>query len=299
MTSVKGPILLTGASGFLGAHLLPALLACGYKVIILKRSHSDTSRISAYLKRITVYDIDGKAMIEKIFSRHRFSGVIHLATDYGKRNNNDIKQMGEANLQFATELVDWAAKTNAGYFINTHTYAHSGYTLYSAMKNAFVEILKYYSGNFPLKIINMRLEYVYGPKDDTTKLIPLIVENFLHGKRMKNSPGLQKRDFIFVDDVVLAYLKVLNCLPRLPEGLTQFEIGTGKSQSLKSFVRLIEKFMGVSDTIDWGAVSYRVNEIFDSKADTSLAWRKLGWKPLWDQREALNKTITWHKEQSR
>lgn len=295
----EGAILLTGATGFLGAHLLPALLGEGYQVIVLKRRHSDVSRIAEYRKKITFYDVDGKRTLEQILDRHIIIGIIHLATDYGKRNNNDILQMCRANIEFATQLLNWAAKNKCQFFVNTHTYAHSGYTLYSAMKNAFLEIIQYYACNSSLKIINMRLEYVYGPKDDTTKLISAIIESLLNGKKIKSSPGKQKRDFIFVEDVVAAYLKVLNCMPRLSKGLTEFGIGTGKSLTLKSFVQKIERLVGVSGTIEWGAVSYRLNEIFDSRADTRLARRKLGWQPTQDDQQALMKTIVWHKEQNK
>ncbi len=297
-TKTQGTILLTGATGFLGAHLLPALVSAGYQVVVFKRQHSDVSHIAEYSNKVVLYDIDGKRPLKGILSRHVFDGMIHLATDYGKRNNNDVSQMCQVNIDFATELLNWAAKNECKFFVNTHTYAHSEYTLYSAMKNAFLEILKYYANNFSLKIINMRLEYVYGPKDDTTKLIPAMIESFLHGKSIRSSPGKQKRDFVFVEDVVWAYLKVLSRMTRLPKGLTEFGIGTGTSITLKSFVHKIEKLMGVSRAVEWGAVSYRRNEIFDSKADTRLARRYLGWKSTQDDQQGLLKTIDWHKEQS-
>lgn len=88
-------------------------------------------------------------------------------------------------------------------------------------------------------------------------------------------------------------------MARLPNGLTEFGIGTGTSLTLKSFVRKIERLMGVSGAIEWGAVSYRANEIFDSKADARLARQKLGWKSTQDDQRALMKTILWHKEQSK
>lgn len=171
---------------------MPALLAADYQVIVLKRRHSDVSRIVEYRKKIIFYDVDGQRTLEQILDPHIIVGIIHLATDYGKKNNNDIVQMCRVNIELAAQLLNWAVRNKCKFFINTHTYAHSGYTLYSAMKNAFLEIMQYYKCNSSLKMINMRLEYVYGPKDDTTKLIPAIIESFLNGTKIKSSLGMQK-----------------------------------------------------------------------------------------------------------
>ena len=85
-------ILITGATGFLGSHLLSELVREKYQLVILKRSSSDTRRIKEFLTQTKSYDID-KIDIETIFSKHQIEGIIHLATDYGKTNNNALTQM--------------------------------------------------------------------------------------------------------------------------------------------------------------------------------------------------------------
>jgi nucleoside-diphosphate-sugar epimerase len=232
-------IIITGATGFLGAHLLPTLIEKGYDVIILKRSFSDTWRLQNVLSQIKSYDID-KTDMKKIFDENEIGGIIHLATDYGKKSDNDIIEMFKANIELPAKLLDLGTKYGISFFINTHTFWNAKYSLYSATKSAFIEIAKFYIANHKIKFINLKLEHMYGEKDDFNKFIPFMIKSILEGKEIKASKGEQRRDFIYVQDVVNAYLKVLGNLKNLDKEFLEFEIGTGNSISLRDFVSEIE-----------------------------------------------------------
>lgn len=292
----KRCVLVTGATGFLGSRLLLNLVKKGYNVIVLKRSFSNTWRIKDALSQTKSYDID-KIDIERVFNENEIEGIIHLATDYGRKNSNDvIHQMFKANIDLPTELLALGTKYGTNFFINTHTYADNKYNLYSATKSAFMEIARFFIANYQVKFINMRLEYMYGERDDDTKFIPFVIKSILEGKEIRATKGEQKRDFIHVQDVVDAYLKVLDNLENFNEDFMEFEIGTGKSISLKDFVSKIEEEIGKRANINWGAVPYRKNEIFDSKARIEKAKKYLRWDPKYDIYSGLKKTIDWYKE---
>lgn len=286
-------ILVTGATGFLGSHLLHKLVEEKYNVIILKRSFSNTWRIKDVLHQVKSYDID-KIDIERIFNENEIAGIIHLATDYGRKSNNDVITMTKANIELPTELFALGTKYGSNFFVNTHTSADNKYNLYSATKSAFIEIAKFFIANYHVKFINMRLEYMYGESDDDTKFIPFVIESILKGKEIGATKGKQKRDFIYVRDVVDAYLKVLDNLKDFNDDFMEFEIGTGKSVSLMYFVSKIEEVSGKEANINWGAIPYRKNEIFDSKASIEKAKKYLGWFPKYDIRSGLKKTIDWY-----
>ena len=287
-------ILITGATGFLGSHLLPTLIKKGYDIIVLKRSFSNTRRIQDLFYQIKSYDID-KVDIKKIFDENEIGGIIHLATDYGRKNNNDISKIIKANIELPTKLLDLGTKYKVNYFINTHTYADNKYNLYSATKSAFTEIARYFIANYQVKFINMRLEYMYGEKDDYSKFVPFAIKSILEGKEIRATKGEQKRDFIYVQDVVDVYLKILDRLENIGDEMIEFEIGTGESVSLKYFVSKIEGKIGKKANIKWGEIPYRKNEIFDSKADIKKAKKYLGWSPKYDISNGLKKTIDWYK----
>lgn len=288
-------IVITGATGFLGSHLLPALIEEGYDIIVLKRSFSNTWRIQNAISQIKNYDID-KVSIQKIFNENKIGGIIHLATDYGRKNNNDIIQMSKANIELPTQLLYLGCKCRVVFFINTHTFLNSKYMLNSAMKNSFIEIAKYFTANFKVKFINMKLEHMYGEKDEYYKFIPFLIKNILEDKEIKTTNGEQKRDFIYVKDVVDAYLEVLDNLVKLDEGFIEFEIGTGNSISLRDLIKKIEEEINKKANIKWGVIPYKKNEIFDSKADIKKTKQYLGWSPKYDISDGLKKTIDWYKK---
>ena len=288
-------ILITGATGFLGSHLLLTLIEKGYDIIILKRSFSNIWRIQNILHQVKNYDID-KIDIKKIFDENKIEGVIHLATDYGRKNNNDIIQMIKANIELPAQLLDLCTKYGIKFFINTHTSTNNKYSLYSATKSAFTEIARYFIANYRVKFINMRLEYMYGEKDDYTKFIPFVFKSILEGKEIRATKGEQKRDFIYIQDVVNAYIKVLNNLEKVNNEFIEFEIGTGNSISLREFVKDIEKEINKKANIKWGIIPYKKNEIFDSKANIKKAKNILGWYPKYDVSSGLKKTIVWYRK---
>ena len=287
-------IIITGATGFLGSHLLPTLIEKGYDVIILKRSFSNTWRIQNVLSQIKSYDID-KTDMKKIFDENEIGGIIHLATDYGKKNDNNIIQMSKANIELPAQLLDSCTKYGIKFFINTHTFANNKYSLYSATKSAFTEIARYFAANYQVKFINMRLGYMYGEKDDYTKFVPFVIKSILEDKEIRATEGEQKRDFIYVKDIVDAYLKVLDNLKNLDKKFLEFEIGTGNSISLRDFVSEIEEEVNKKANIKWGEIPYRKNEIFDSKADIKKAKNIIGWYPKYDISNGLKKTVDWYK----
>ena len=117
----------------------------------------------------------------------------------------------------------------------------------------------------------MRLEHVYGPNDGPSKFIPFLVDQ-LCSVRPVTLPltlGHQKRDFIYVNDVVNAYLVLFSefeVTQRLPN-LTEFEIGTGNATPISEVARLIKSFAKSSTELGYGILPGRENEIQESFAD--------------------------------
>ncbi|MBU2541473.1 MAG: NAD-dependent epimerase/dehydratase family protein [Candidatus Omnitrophica bacterium] len=287
-------ILVTGATGFLGSHLLPELLEKENNIIVLKRSFSDTWRIKDILSSLKEYEID-KIDLERVFQDNSIDVIIHLATDYGKKNNNNIIEIMNANVVLPSRLLELGTRHKVKAFINADTSINSLYSLYSASKKSFLEIAKSFSANYEIKFINIVLEYMYGERDDDTKFIPFVIESILNGSEINATGGEQKRDFIYVKDIVKAYLKVLGNMRNFKEKFIEFSIGTGQSISLREFISLIEKAADRGANINWGVIPYKKNEIFDSKADIRTSKRLLDWQPSVSWKDGLRNVINWYK----
>jgi len=293
----KPNVLLTGATGFLGSHLLPRLINENYDVIILKRSFDSVCKIKKLLSRFRSYDLDA-IDIEDVFKGNRIDVIVHIATDYGKDifdGQNRVIRLINANIEFPARLLELASRYKIRYFINTHTASHSKYLFYSATKNAFLEIAYFYSANYDFKFVNMIIEYIYGENDDDIKFIPSVINKILNGEKIEASGGEQERDFIYVGDVVNAYMLLLSQMDKIKESHTEFNVGTGNVMSFKSFVEKIEEAIGSKALISWGVVPYRKNELFYSKADISRINKILGWHPEISLDQGLLNTVHWYR----
>ena len=179
-------ILLTGATGFIGSHLLEALVNNGNKVVITKISGSDTTRIDHLLKKVKSYDSD-KIDLEKMFLETRIDCVIHLATNYIKSHKSEaeVELMLDSNVKFPTILAELCIKHKVGSFINTGTFFEykmkdspikegdpiDPYNFYASTKVAFNNIIKFYAKHFGLKVMDFKLFAPFGEKDNEKLVI--------------------------------------------------------------------------------------------------------------------------------
>jgi len=284
-------ILLTGATGFLGSHLLEALLDRGHKVIILKRSTSDCWRISRLLDQVVSYDVDLQPL-ELPFEQQPIDMVIHTACHYG-RKGSDLNEIVETNLMFGLRLLNLSLVYNTGTFINTDTLLNKNLNVYSLSKGQFVEWLKQSSNN--IRVINLKLEHMYGGKDDIAKLAPWVLSQLKADQsEIKLTKGEQERDFIYIDDVVSAYLILLEQLSDL-SGFNEFDVGTGQSITVRCFIEELKKAyevdFGMSDTkLSFGVIPYRKGETMIVEVNNQ-ALIDLGWSVKTKLVDGLKKVV--------
>ncbi|WP_457622325.1 NAD-dependent epimerase/dehydratase family protein [Persephonella sp.] len=289
-------ILITGATGFLGSHLTEKLLNDGFKIIILKRSFSNTWRIKHILDRLTSYDID-KTPLDEIFKENQVDAIIHTATLYGRKKET-ISQIAEANFLFPLKILELTIKNNVRYFINTDTSLPKYLNYYSLSKSQFKEWLKFLSKD--LTAVNIKLEHFYGEKDDLTKFITWLIDQFLKNTdEIKLTAGEQKRDFIYIEDVKEFYSILIKSLDKFDKGFYEYELGSGHAVKIKELVLKIKELTGNTKTyLNFGAIPYRENEIMLSQADISKIKKDFSWEPKYSLEEGLKKTIDWYRRHS-
>lgn len=281
-------ILLTGGTGFLGSSLLRRLVADGNRIVLVKRGGSDTSRITDLLDQITSCNID-LVSPETIFREHSIDLILHCATSYGRRDE-DPRTLLEANLFLPLTLLELGSKNGVRCFINTDTILDKRVSSYSLSKSQFKEWLKQYASG--MTCINVALEHFYGPGDDRTKFVSFIIRSLLDNvERIPLTAGRQKRDFIYIDDVVDAFLRIIAVNTELGNGFFNYEIGTGKTVTIRDFVSDVKRLTGGCETVlDFGVIPYREHEVMESFVDIS-AISALGWKPSISMEEGLRRTI--------
>ena len=274
----KNTILLTGATGFLGSYLLRELISREYNVVILKRSYSNSWRIEDLLPKVTSYDID-KTNFNVPFQQQKIDTVIHTATNYG-RLNNSLFEVADTNLLFSIKLLDTALKFETKVFINTDTLLNRDVNSYSLSKKQFLEWLKFFSNK--IKVINLKFEHMYGPKDDDTKFVTWIIKQLIRNTPEINlTKGEQKRDFIYIDDVVNVFILMLDKLDSF-KSFTEFDVGTGANEELRHFIKkiyhIVCKKKNINSKLNFGANPYRKGEPMEICKNIKPLY-VLGWKP--------------------
>lgn len=288
-------VLLTGATGFLGSNILKSLCNMKYDVVILKRSFSKLDNIVEIEGDYRAYNID-EISIESVFEKEKnIDIIIHCATNYG-RNQEKSSTVLESNLVFPMKILEIAAKKGSKLFINTDTSLSKldkvqGYMEnYILSKKQFLEWGKLYAENQKLSFVNLVLEHIYGPGDDSSKFIAFLIESFKNEVESINlTPGEQYRDFIYIEDVVDAYLTVIKRVDEV-SGFSEFEVGSGNEIKIRELVELTKDLMGSNTMLNFGAIEYRQNEVMTSKADIS-SLLNLGWEPKFDLKMGLRKYI--------
>jgi nucleoside-diphosphate-sugar epimerase len=286
-------ILLTGGTGYLGSKILKKLVDKGNNIILLKRSFSNPVRIQEYINKIIIYDID-LIPLETIFRENNINTIIHCATNFG-RDENDPLHVIEANLIFPLKLLELGKKYHIKYFINTDTILDKRINYYSLSKKQFKDWLFVYKQEYTC--INVALEHFYGSGDDPTKFVTYIVRNLLKNvDRIDLTKGEQKRDFIYIDDVVNAFVKIIKSLEKFSQDFYEFEVGTNSPISIKEFVELTKQLSGNQHTLlNFGAIPYRENEVMNYNVNTSEI-SKLGWKYTIPLEKGLKKMIESEKQ---
>ena len=197
---VQKTILLTGATGFLGSHLLSALLEEGHRIVVLKKSTSNISRINHLVHKLATYDIDKVALTE-VFAMESIEVIIHVATSYSRVHEDEL-EIVNTNIALGVNLLKNALQHGVEVFVNTDTFFNNANTLtgdtlaYTLSKKHFVEWLKYFSAK-GLSVINMKLHHVYGPGDNSQKFVPWLQSRLMSGTGpVKLTKGEQLRDFV-------------------------------------------------------------------------------------------------------
>ncbi len=284
-------VLITGGTGFLGSYLTKRFLLEGYTVGIIKRSTSNTIRIDSVLHQIEAFDVDSHSP-SAIVNNFEPQYIIHTACDYG-RGDSTLKCLIETNVLFGVELLEAAIDTKVSTFVNTDSLLPEDVNEYSLSKYQFKNWLKLKSEC--IDVINLRLEHMYGPGDDSNKFVYWLIGQ-LRNPEISNIPltsGIQKRDFIYIDDVIDAFLLTLRSKSH---GFNSYDVGTGNFVEVKEFVKEIAKLITteenpiIYDKLGFGEVKYRANEIMEPKLNNNKL-KDLGWVPKFNYKMGLKKLL--------
>lgn len=299
-------VMVTGATGFVGACLVRRLVALGHEVHAVLRAESNTWRLAGILDRVVCCRLDLKddEAVTRAVRTCRPEAVLHLATFGGFASQNNPADIIATNLLGTVNLLTACEQAGVSCFVNTGSsseYGHKGAPMresdlpepvsaYGVAKGAATLYCRAEALAKGLPVATLRLFSPYGPWDDPRRLIPYVISTLLRGNAPRLAGPEAVRDFVFIDDVVDAYLRLLE------GGFTPgavYNVGGGEQQSIGAVVRLITDQIGNGIEPLWGTIPHQRPEPSVWCADLSLVRQELGWQPSTSLRDGLAKTIDW------
>ncbi len=326
-------ILVTGAAGFIGMHVAQRLLAEGASVVgidnlnayydpRLKQARLDAlSRHPGFrFERIDVADRDG---MQRLFSVHKFSQVVHLAAQAGVRHSlvephayadsnlvgfvnvlEGCRHTGCRHLVYASSSSVYGANTRVP-FQSSDNVDHP-LSLYGATKKANELMAHAYSHLFALPATGLRFFTVYGPWGRPDMAMWLFAEAIMAGKPIRLfNHGEMRRDFTYVDDVAQAVVRLI-ARPAAPDPAWSgkapdparsnapwriYNIGNSSSVRVPDIVQILERELGRKAQIE--LLPMQPGDVPETCADVADLERAIGFRPTTSIEDGIRRFVEW------
>lgn len=301
--------LVTGAGGFIGAHIARLLVQQGHSVFIIARPGSSLQRLSDCIGGLEVRraDLLDSAGVRQIVLEVKPDRAIHSAwyavpgRYWTAPENLDCVTM---SLSLAQTLASCGCQRLVGLgscFEYDYDYGYLSEsltpvkprTIYAASKDATRSVLESFCHGASMSFAWTRIFYVYGPAEQEARLVPSVVLALTKGTAAKCTEGFQVRDYLCVEDVASAILAVAR---------SKFEgavnIGSGEPVTVRAVVELIGKILGRHDHIEFGAIKTNPVDPPFLVADVRRLRNDIGWRPSFSLEEGLRRTVQWWRERS-
>lgn len=299
-------ILVTGATGFIGANLVRALLERGAEVHAMVRPTSSLWRIAEIAPRIRLHygELGDAEQTQRMVDAIQPEIVFHSAVHRGVALAADRRATLHANVLGTFDLLEATASLKNCRYIQLTSSLEYGtrqralresdrlepIAFYGATRSAATLLCQQYARAQNRSITVLRIFTVYGYWESLERLIPkTILACFRQGEIALTSPGY-RHDFVFVEDVVEACLRSLDSPNASGEIIN---IGSGRQTSNERLVKMIQKLIGARIEIRTEAYAAREWDTSCWVADNRKAAQLLKWKPKHDVELGLKKTIRW------
>jgi len=292
----------------IGVNLIRRLIGDGFQVFLLTRPGGNRTRLKCVAKSVQILrgDITDDKSVLAAVEKARPNIVFHLASTpfnpptIESSAHIEVNVLGTLHLLEALQSVPDAkvifTGSAAAYGNGSHLREEERLlpgTMLGASKACASILLQAFSKMRPLHTVELRLFTPFGPWENPGRLIPNLILSALAGRDIPMTQGDQRRDFVYVGDVVDA-LELCATQP-LPSG-SVVNIGSGVGTSVREVANLVMELMGHPVKLMVGELPTRPDEIMEMSADITLAREILGWQPRSSLQDGLRKSITWFTE---
>ena len=301
-------VLITGATGMIGANLTRKLVADGFRVCVLARPNTNRLRLRdiADSLQFIIGDLSDELSVCRAVDKAAPDIVYHLASTPFNPPTSTPQEHYQTNVLGTLALVEALrispqtrliyTGTAAVYDTNSKSRENDALrpsTILGASKAAATILIQACAKLYGMRAIELRLFMPYGPWEHPRRLVPQAILAALNGQDLPMTCGSQERDLVYVGDVVEAL--ILAAKSTAPSG-SVFNIGSGIGTPIKNVVNMVFRLAGATSRVRLGALPTRPDEIMHMSADIHKASQEPGWKPRTTLEQGLRQTIIWHQE---
>jgi nucleoside-diphosphate-sugar epimerase len=304
----RRPVFVTGATGFLGSHLVRALTVAGAEVHALRRRNEGGTPLRADDVTWHTGDILDPDSLDEALQKACPDVVFHLAAYGTTIEESDADKVFRTNVEGTLNL--WKALSDKPCrIVHTGSCGEYGHVrglctedqccaptwFYPATKNASVVLLSTLSRETGREVVTLRPFGPYGPADKPSRVVPQVIQTLLSGEPVRVTLGEQLRDYAFIDDHVSAFL--LAATAELPAHGRIYNVGSGEVITLRHLIETIARTIGgdAPGRVQFGAVPYRETEVWEMCANIDAARLDLGFAPRVSLDEGIRRTVSWYR----
>lgn len=303
-------VVVTGATGFVGANLTRRLLADGHEVHLLVRPDHHTWRIDEISHEVQIHyaSLEDAEGVCRAVSLARPDWVFNLAAHGAYSWQTDLREMLSTNIVGTVNLLEAATRTGFEAFIHAGSSSEYGVKDHSPAETEWLEPNSHYAVTKAsaslfcrfaaqrdgLGVRVLRLYSVFGPWEEPNRLMPTLVLRGLAGELPPLVSATTARDYVFTDDAIDAFVLAAETPDQEPGAI--YNVGTGQQTSLAEVVSIVKRQVPIDAEPNWTSMSPRHWDTEVWIADPRRINTQLGWQPRHTVEAGLQVLIAWIRD---
>ncbi len=304
---LQGPILVLGASGFVGANVMHLLFQHRHDV------YGTATRLPAWrleglpAENVTVTDLLIDSNLDHLLRAVEPRTIIDCVAYGAYSFETDSQLIYQTNFNLVSRLLARLESRQIAVYVHAGSSSEYGYhasgpsedvtpapnSHYAVSKASASSLIYYYGKKNGFPCANLRLYSLYGPLEDSSRLIPNLVRRGLEGRYPEFVHPDISRDFIYVDDAVEAFIDVAMNLTEADYG-ESFNVGTGDKTSIAQCAALAKEVFAIQADPEF-SMPNRAWDVEDWYANTAKIRDRIGWEPRTKFRDGLVRTVEWFR----
>jgi nucleoside-diphosphate-sugar epimerase/glycosyltransferase involved in cell wall biosynthesis len=306
IAALRGPVLVTGASGFVGANLYHMLSRERNDIFAVVRHDKGWRLSNVKNERTVAVDLNDYAATKNLIETFAPQTVFNCAAYGAYSFEEDQDLIYQTNFLSVVNMVGMLSKIPFSAFIHAGSSSEYGSNCsapsedarcdpnspYAVSKVAVANYLRYMGKQHSFPTVNLRLYSVYGPLEDTSRLLPSLVKKASEGDLPALVDPLTSRDFVYIDDVCQAFILAA---AKMQPGIhgESFNIGSGTKTTIGELVEVARQIFRVEKIPVFNSMEGRRWDLPDWYSNPSKAQRELGWSATTSLEVGLQLTSKW------